>query len=201
MNRHGHRFIFSFKRAVSGFYLLLLGALLVSACQTAVTPVGNLQTPTPAPEITEPKDDFTERLEYIQKGAFTFIYVFRRKDGATLDADDSKYLRGNAPLMNYWVVTDDRKTAIGGSNYRVSPEGLDALKKRYNLEDLSKPSNDANPEANSNADNKASSNASNKASSKVNSNASNQANNKTNSNASNKANSKTSNKANANADH
>jgi hypothetical protein len=184
MNTGGHRFIFSFKRAVSGFYLLL-GALFACACQTAVTPVGNLQTPTPAPEIKEPKDDFTEKLEYVQKGAFTFIYVFRRKDGAALDSDDSKYLRANAPLTNYWVVTDDRKTAIGGSNYQVSPEGLDALKKRFNLEDLSKPPDDVNPEANSNAGNKANAKASNK----------------TNLNANNKVNANASNKASANADH
>jgi hypothetical protein len=159
MNTDKHRFIFGFKRALSGF--CLLAGLFVSACQTAVTPVGKLRTPTPTPEeIKETKDEFAEKLEYVQKGAFTFVYVFRRKDGAALDSDDSKHLRANAPLTNYWVVTDDRKTAIGGSNYRVSPEGLEALKKRYNVEDLSV-APDAKPAENSNADRKANSNAGN----------------------------------------
>ncbi|HEX9963007.1 MAG TPA: hypothetical protein VGB00_18890 [Pyrinomonadaceae bacterium] len=152
MNTDKHRFIFSFKQSVYGF--CLFAGLLACACQTAVTPVGKLQTPTPTatPEAKEAKDEFSEKLEYVQKGAFTFVYVFRRKDGAALDSDDSKHLRANAPLTNYWVVTDDRKTAIGGSNYRVSPEGLDALKKRFNVEDLSA-APDANPAENSNTGN------------------------------------------------
>ena len=165
MNTDKNRFIFGFKARVSGF--CLLGCLFLSACQTAVTPVGRLQTPTPSPtpEVKEAKDDFAEKLEYVQKGAFSFVYVFRRKDGAALDSDDSKYLRANSPLeTNYWVVTDDRKVAIAGSNYQFLPEALDALKKRFNVEDLSKPS-EANPEANSNVNDKANSKAGNKANS------------------------------------
>jgi hypothetical protein len=179
MKTDRNRRIFSFKSEVAGF--CLLGCLFLSACQSMVTPVGNLgtptPTPTPTPEVKAAGDDFSEKLEYVQKGAFTFVYVFRRKDGGALDSDDSKSFRANAPLTNYWVVTDDRKTAIAGSNYLVSPEAMDALKKRFNVEDLSKPS-----EANSNVVNK-NSNAVNKANSK----------------ASNKANSKASNKANSNA--
>ncbi|HEX8368144.1 MAG TPA: hypothetical protein VF604_06355 [Pyrinomonadaceae bacterium] len=138
MKTDKNKFIFSFKARVFGFYLL--GCLFVSSCQTAVTPVGNLQPPTPTPEIKETKDDFSEKLEYVQKGAFAFIYVFRRKDGAALDSDDRKYLRANSPMeTNQWVLTDDAKVAIAGSNYQFLPESLDALKKRFNLEDLSKP--------------------------------------------------------------
>jgi hypothetical protein len=160
MNIDKHRFIFGCKSIVFSF--CLLAVLLVSACQTAVTPVGKLQTPTPTPtpEVKEAKDEFAEKLEYVRKGAFTFVYVFRRKDGAALDSEDTKHLRANAPLTNYWVVTDDRKTAIGGSNYQVSPENLDALKKRFNVEDLSA-APEAKPEANSNADNKVNANAGN----------------------------------------
>lgn len=134
-----------------GFILLL--TLSGFACQSLVTPVANLQTPTPTPtpEATKTGDDSADKLEYVQKGAFDFVYVFRRKDGGALDTEDRKYLRAFSPLeTNYWVVTDDQKTAIAGSNYQFPPESLDALKKRFNVEDLSKPKN-AKPEANSNA--------------------------------------------------
>jgi hypothetical protein len=180
MSEYG--FIFGFKTKFFGF-CLLAGCLFLSvACQSAVTPVGNLraQTPTPTPEIKETRDDFSEKLEYVQKGAFAFIYIFRRRDGAALDAEDRKYLRANSPVeTNQWVLPDDGRAAIAGSNYQFPPEMLDALKKRFDVEDLSRPgaATDEEEAANSNAGNKANSNAGNKA----------------NSNAKNKANSKASN--------
>lgn len=135
-----------------GFILLLTFSSF--ACQSLVTPVANLQTPTPAPTpeaVKSGDEDSADKLAYVQKGAFDFVYVFRRKDGAELDADDRKALRAYAPIeTNYWVVTDDRKTAIAGSNYQFPAESLDALKKRFNVEDLSKPK-EAKPEANENA--------------------------------------------------
>lgn len=176
MNTSEHGFIFGFKANLCGF--CLLGCLFLSAaCQSAVTPVGKLQqapTPTPTPEVKEAKDDFSEKLEYVRKGAFGFIYVFRRADGAPLDADDRKYLRANSPVeTNQWVLTDDARAAIAGSNYQFPPEMLDALKKRFSIEDLSsKPAAEeeetpgaAKPTANSNAGNKANSKAGNEASS------------------------------------
>lgn len=185
MNTDKHRFIFGLRRIGLGFYLL--GCLLaVSACQTAVTPVGNLQpTPTATPEIKEPQDDFTEKLEYVQKGAFAFIYVFRRKDGAALDSEDRKYLRANSPIeTNQWVLTDDTRAAIAGSNYQFPPEYLDALKKRFNVEDLSNPTA-APPEANSNANREANSNAKNKTNTDANTKTNSKANTKVTSNAGN----------------
>jgi len=130
---------------------ILLFTLSGFGCQSLVTPVANLQTPTPTPEAPKTGDDVADKLEYVQKGAFDFVYVFRRKDGAALDSEDRKYLRAYSPIeTNYWVVTDDQKAAIAGSNYQFPPESLDALKKRFNVEDLSKPK-ETKPEANANA--------------------------------------------------
>lgn len=174
MNTSEHGFIFGFKAKVCGFCLLLGCLFLSAACQSAVTPVGKLQqtpTPTPTPEVKEAKDDLSEKLEYVRKGAFGFIYVFRRGDGAALDAEDRKYLRANSPVeTNQWVLTEDARAAIAGSNYQFPPEMLDALKKRFDVEDLSETTTAeeaAKPGANSGAGNKANSNAENK----VNSNA------------------------------
>lgn len=157
MNAEKRRY--SFKSTVSGIYLFAV--LFICACQTAVTPVADLMTPTPTPEVKESKDDFAEKLEYVRKGAFDFVYAFRRKDGAALDAEDRKYLRANSPIeTNQWVVTEDAKAAIAGSNYQFPPASLEALKKRFNVEDLSPPK-DAKPEENSNTNSEKSSHANN----------------------------------------
>lgn len=152
MKTDEHRFISGFQSIIFGF--CLLGCLLFSACQSLVTPVANLQTPTPTATPAAPKtgdEEVADKLEYVQKGAFDFVYVFRRKDGAALDAEDRKYLRAVSPIeTNQWVVTDDLKAAIAGSNYQFPAESLDALKKRFNVEDLSKPK-ETKPEENSNA--------------------------------------------------
>jgi hypothetical protein len=118
-------------------YLAAAFAVSVTACQTAVTPVGNLQQTTPA---AEKKDDSADKLETVKQQDFIFVYVFRRRDGAALDAEDRKFLRANSPPeTNQWVVTDDGRAAIAGSNYQFSPANLESLKARFSLEDLSKP--------------------------------------------------------------
>lgn len=156
MKKGKYKFVCGFKAKVSGLCplpLALAACLFACACQTAVTPVGKVQTPAPTPEeVKEKKDDFSEKLEYVQKGAFTFIYVFRRRDAAALDSEDRKFLRANSPVeTNQWVVTDDARAAIAGSNYQFPPEMLDALEKRFDVEDLSEPAPETNPEANADA--------------------------------------------------
>jgi hypothetical protein len=151
MKRDARQFISGWKSIIFGY--CLAACLLASGCQSLVTPVANLQTPTPTPAAPKTGEaDAADKLDFVQKGAFNFVYVFRRKDGAALETEDRKYLRAYAPTeTNYWVVTDDRKTAIAGSNYQFPPESLDALKKRFNVEDLSKTKEtqlDANANAN-----------------------------------------------------
>lgn len=95
------------------------------------------------PAAAEKKmDDFQERLDSVRTGGFDFIFVFRRADGAAFSSDDKKYLKENSPRdTNQWMLTADGKTAIAGSNYKFMPENLDALKKRFNIEDYSPKTN------------------------------------------------------------
>ena len=117
------------------------------ACQSEVAPIANLQTPAPA----ERTDDAAQKLESVRRQGFNFVYVFRRRDGAPLDPEDRKYLRANSPLeTNQWIISDDGRAAIAGSNFRFPPASLDALGKRFNVEDLSRPPETEAP-ANSNA--------------------------------------------------
>jgi len=81
---------------------------------------------------------FERDLQTMRTANFDFIYAFRRKDGAAFDGDDRKFLRATAPPQtNRFVSTDDGRAFIAGSGYKFSPEILEALSKRFNVEDYS----------------------------------------------------------------
>ena len=81
---------------------------------------------------------FERDLQTMRTANFDFIYVFRRKDGGAFDAEDRKYLRTYAPReTNRFISTDDSKAFIAGSSYKFTPENLETLGKRFNIEDYS----------------------------------------------------------------
>lgn len=130
-------------------YLLLCVALFFIACGPNRHFPANEQKTTPTPEKTV--ESAVEKLDTIRQQGFDFVYVFKRKDGGKLDAEDKKFLRANSPPeTNQWIVTDEDATAIAGSNYMFLPVHLEALRKRFNVEDLSKPKTENTPEANLN---------------------------------------------------
>ncbi len=74
----------------------------------------------------------------MRDGQFSYMYVFARQDNGPLDKDDVAYLKENAPKeTNMWVRTDDGRRVIAGTNFEFKPENLDALRKRFNVEDYS----------------------------------------------------------------
>lgn len=76
----------------------------------------------------------------MQTADFNFIYIFRRKDGAVLDAADKKTASDNLPPeINRRKVIEDGKAVIIGSNYRLPPENFKVLESRFAIEDHSKP--------------------------------------------------------------
>lgn len=132
------------------FLIFLLVAL---GCQPSQTVLNDRQ-PTPEPSVAStpeiPVDDFQERLKSVQTGGFDFVYVFRRKDGNVFDAEDKQYLRENLPPdTNQKQLTSDNRALIIGSNYIFPLVNLDALKKRFKIEDYS-PKDESNKESNSN---------------------------------------------------
>ena len=77
---------------------------------------------------------------------FSFIYIFRRKDGATLDADDRSYLSVTIPSeMNRRKISDAGRAVIIGSNFRIPPDIMNILKERFAFEDHSKPESEVMP--------------------------------------------------------
>ncbi len=134
---------------------LLIFLLIALGCQPSQRILEDRQ-PTATPIVDEtpqvPVDDFAERLKSVQTGGFDFVYAFRRKDGEVFTSEDKKYLRENLPPdTNQKQLTSDEKAVIIGSNYIFPLENLDALKKRFKIEDYSpkeEPKQDQNTNVN-----------------------------------------------------
>jgi hypothetical protein len=115
--------------------IVLVGFFLLSCSKT--------QPPAPAEPASSPKPlasplvGFAKDLQYIKNGQYTYIWVFSRKDGKSLDKDDSQFLRTNAPQVLDWVVTEEGKKVIGGTNFNLEEGNLGMLKKRFVAEDYS----------------------------------------------------------------
>jgi len=119
------------------------GAFLVaiffnSACEPAPSMMENRSTPLPMPAKTEKLPSLEREIRDME--GFSTVYVFKRKDGGVLTREDKKYLVDNSPPeTNRRVLTDDEKASVMGSNYLFPPENLEALRKRFIVEDHSKP--------------------------------------------------------------
>jgi hypothetical protein len=118
----------------------IIAIALCSACgktqPTAQKPstTGSPGQSTPQPS---PLTGFDRDLQYVKNGQYSYIWVFSRKDGKPLDKTDSTYLRTNAPQVVDWVITDEGKKVIGGTNFDLNEGGkLEVLKKRFNAEDF-----------------------------------------------------------------
>lgn len=123
-------------KAVLFFSIVLSSLLFGFACQSAENSKANVNS-TPTPE--KKRDEFQDAFKSVEVGGFDYIFVFRRPDNAPLTSEDKTYLKANSPAdTNRWNLTDEGKTAIAGSNYKFTPENLEALKKRFIVENRSK---------------------------------------------------------------
>ena len=120
---------------------LLLGSFL-AACGGS-PPAANNNTPSPEPSPTAevsptaPLTGFEKDLQYIRNGQYTYIWVFSRKDGKPLDKDDGNFLRTTAPQVVDWVMTDEGRKVIAGTNFDLEEGNLSELQKRFVAEDYS----------------------------------------------------------------
>ena len=83
---------------------------------------------------------FEQDLNAMRNADFSFIYVFRRKDGGVLDADDKSFITRTTPSeINRRALADEGKALILGSNFRLPDDNLQQFKERFFFEDHSKP--------------------------------------------------------------
>ncbi len=116
-------------------YLVPVLVLTMLACNERPTnqPSSSAASTQPTTAPT-PKTPFERDLQFIRNGQFTYIWVFSRPDGKPLDKDDAAYLRANAPQVVDWVITDEGKRAIGGTNFDLELGGLPLLRQRFVVE-------------------------------------------------------------------
>ena len=117
--------------------VVLLAAISLNSCSRGNTNSASSSAPSnvqsaPAPS---PKTGFEADLEYVRKGQYTYIWVFSRKDGKPFDKDDTPYLHTNAPQVVDWIITDQGKRVIAGTNFDLAKGNLELLKKRFVVED------------------------------------------------------------------
>jgi hypothetical protein len=79
---------------------------------------------------------FERDLASVQRNNYRKVYVISRPDGAALNADDKSYLKTNMPIETTMrILTDEDRRLIVGTNFDLKPEHLDALNRRFRIED------------------------------------------------------------------
>jgi hypothetical protein len=122
-------------------FLFVLSVLGLGAC--AGTPPAPSDNASPEPSTaaatpqSSPPTDLEKKLQYVKNGGYSYVWIFSRRDGRPLDKDDSAFLRTNAPQVVDWVLTDDGKKVVAGTNFNLEEGNLAALKKRFVTEDYS----------------------------------------------------------------
>ena len=123
---------------------LFFVALAAAACGPNPR-IMNSAEPTPdfTPSEQPAKSGFEADIEAMRTAEFESIYVFRRKDGAPLDADDRRFINEmKTPDVNRVRLSDEDRAVIFGMNFALPEENLRKLGERFAFEDHSpKPSN------------------------------------------------------------
>jgi hypothetical protein len=128
------------KQKETKFIALLILALVGLACANQTILNSSEPKREPIPPSEQPKDSFERALRGVQSGDFTYILVFRRKDGGAFDTEDKRFVKANTPAeTNQFVLTDEDRAVIAGSNFPFPPENIKVLGERFNIEDYSKP--------------------------------------------------------------
>lgn len=151
--------LLSWKRLMPAL-LILSFAVFISACtpnqkimESANLAAENTNTANVAPAVGRPLSTVEQDIQAMRNADFDFIFLFRRKDGAEMDADDKKFFNSFTPAeTNRRRISDGGRAIIIGTNYRWPSELFKKFTERFSLEDYSKPENEIiNSNANTNA--------------------------------------------------
>lgn len=86
-----------------------------------------------------PLSELERGIKSLRTVDFDYIFLFKRKDGEAFSSEDKKFLKAQTYIANRRSLLKDEKTILIGSNYEIEKKRLDALKKRFDFEDFSKP--------------------------------------------------------------
>lgn len=121
---------------LSGVLSLALGRCGSGPSNTSSTPTSETASGSPTPQ-SSPLVGFDKDLAYVRNGGYSYVFVFSRKDKKPLEHDDSAFLRTNAPQVVDWVITDEGKKVIAGTNFNLEEGNMGELRKRFVVEDYS----------------------------------------------------------------
>ena len=118
------------------FVAMICAATALTSCGGGASSSSSGSSTGPSSPASSPKTGLEADLEYVRKGQFTYVWVFSRMDGKSLDADDGAYLKVNAPQVVDWVTSDPaKKYIVAGTNFDLAKGNLELLKKRFVVED------------------------------------------------------------------
>ncbi len=117
--------------------LFLFITLLGLACNEPKTNAPQETGPAQSTPTATPLVGFERDLQFVRNGQYKFVFVFSRKDGKPLDGSDSASLRKNAPQVVDWVMTENGKRVIAGTNFNLEEGNIAELRKRFVVEDYS----------------------------------------------------------------
>ncbi len=118
--------------------LLSLSIVLAAGCGKQAEPTSSVPASTPAAKPAGQQSAFERDLDYVRTGQFTYVLVFAKSDGGVFTPDDIQFLKANSPPeTNQWIRTDEGKRVIAGTNFEFKQEQMDALSKRFSIENLS----------------------------------------------------------------
>ena len=124
------------------FLCIAFIALFGFACEPSPSMMENSNQQSSPPEVkqTDNLTSLEREIRDMKTVDFQFIYVFKRKDGGVFDAEDKQYIRANRPAeINRFSAADDQKAFIAGSNFDFPAENMENLRKRFVIENYSKP--------------------------------------------------------------
>jgi hypothetical protein len=112
---------------------LVQAALVALCCALTLSGCNRVAHDQPSRPLTE----FERDMVTVKNGGFAHIYVFARKDGQGLQADDKSFLKQHPPddVNSMWLLTDAERRVILGTNTDFTAENLGALAKRFTIED------------------------------------------------------------------
>ncbi len=123
---------------------VVLGALaavplIFAACTPNQRIIESSRTPDPPPVVPTPVSSVESELQAMQIADFTYVLVFRRKDGGVMTTEDKSFINANTPPgVNRKSLTDGGRVVIIGSNFPFVSGSIEKLTDRFIMEDHSK---------------------------------------------------------------
>lgn len=126
------------RRTRISIFILVIAVLMGIQTGCIAEPDSGPNTPAEKP-LKTPTEAEVE-IRSLRTADFDYIYSLKRKDGNPMDSEDKKFVKNNSHYAtNRFTLSKDETTIFVGSNYKFNPDGLAALKERFEFEDFSKP--------------------------------------------------------------